>query len=292
MASVARGNGLLAKLGGVVGAKGRPACGRAQSSPPSSIYRGLVTGLNKAFIIDNQTKEALIREDPRSAEILKPVVRGRDVHPYRVDWDGLWLIATFPAAGVNIDDYPAVRRWLSSFGKRLHQTGEKLPGGLRARKKTQHDWWELQDSCAYYAEFEKPKILWPEISDEAAFALCREQMFCNNKVYFLTVPSGDDLLSLFTVLSSDVIRWYGRQITVTTGGGSHSWFKYSVEAFPIPQRGIEWSGAGLRRTGATGPPNRVPRPARAFAQRNAAVAELYGLTSQDQTLLDSLNASV
>ena len=68
-------------------------------------------------------------------------------------------------------------------------------------------------------------------------------MFCNNKVYFLTVPSGDDLLSLFTVLSSDVIRWYGRQITVTTGGGSHSWFKYSVEAFRFHSE--ESNGLGL-----------------------------------------------
>lgn len=101
------------------------------------MYRGLVTGLNEAFIIGNETKEELIREDPRSAELLKPIVKGRDVHAYRVDWEDLWLIATFPAAEVNIDEYPAIRRWLASFGRRIHQTGEKLPDGIRARKRTQ-----------------------------------------------------------------------------------------------------------------------------------------------------------
>ena len=207
-------------------------------------------------------------------------------------WAGLWLIATFPAAGVDIDEYPAVRRWLSSFGRRLYQTGERLPDGSRARKRTQHAWWELQDSCAYYGEFERPKVLWPEISDEAGFALCSQQMFCNNKVYFLTASSLDDLLFLFAVLSSDVIRWYGRQITVTTGAGAHSWFKYSVEAFPIPPRGTAWPAVSVEAREPQGRETGSPGPTRVLKERNVAVAKLYGLTRPEQALLDSLNGPV
>ena len=105
-----------------------------------AIYRGITTGLNEAFIIDNQTKDALIAEDPKSAEVIKPVLRGRDIQRYQAQWKGLWLIATFPALGLNIDDYPAVKRHLLSFGKqRLEQLGKRLPDGARSRKKTAND---------------------------------------------------------------------------------------------------------------------------------------------------------
>ena len=116
-----------------------------------AINRGVLTGFNKAFIIDNGTKEALIADDPRSADIIKPVLRGRDIKRYRAEWAGLWLIATFPALALNIDDYPAVKRHLQSFGKlRLEQSGRILPNGLKSRKKTMHAWYELQDTCAYH----------------------------------------------------------------------------------------------------------------------------------------------
>jgi len=202
--------------------------------PGISIYRGLVTGLNKAFIVDNETKEALIREDPRSAELLKRVVRGRDVHAYRVEWSGLWLIATFPAAEVDIDDYAAIRRWLSSFGRRLHQTGEKLPGGVRARKKTQHAWWELQDSCAYYGEFEKPKLIWIELADRGRFALDRRRLFVEATAFMATSSSADDLTWLCAVLNSAVASWWVRTTAPTSGAGATRWKKVYVETLPLP----------------------------------------------------------
>ena len=102
-----------------------------------AINYGIKTGYNDAFIIDNRTKEALVATDPKSAEILKPMVRGRDIRRYKADWQGLWLIATFPALGVSIDDYPAVKKHLLNFGKaRLEQSGKRLSDGTRSRKKT------------------------------------------------------------------------------------------------------------------------------------------------------------
>ncbi len=205
-------------------AAGRP----LREWPGISINYGIKTGLNRAFIVDNETKEGLIREDPRSAELLKPLVRGRDVKAWRVDWNGLWLIATFPATQVDIDRYPAIRRWLRSFGPRLHQTGETLAPGIKARKKTPHAWYELQDSCAYHEDFAKPKLMWPEITELPRFAFCEREVFCNNKVYLLTGgASVEELLYLCDVLNSRVLRWYTRHVMVTTGAGTPSWFKYS-----------------------------------------------------------------
>ena len=125
-----------------------------------SIYYGIKTGYNPAFIVDQTTRDALVRDDPKSAEILKPVLRGRDIARYRANWAGLWLISTFPSLGLDIEDYPAVKRYLLSFGKaRLAQEGRRLPGGGRSRKKTSNAWYELQDSCAYHEVFKGPKIL-------------------------------------------------------------------------------------------------------------------------------------
>ena len=102
---------------------------------------GIKTGLNEAFILDNQTKEALISEDPRSSEIIKPILRGRDIQRYKAHWKSLWLIDSHNGFGnlplaISIDDYPAVKRHLLTFGKaRLEQSGKRLPDGTRSRKK-------------------------------------------------------------------------------------------------------------------------------------------------------------
>ena len=108
-----------------------------------AINYGIKTGYNNAFIIDNDTKKALIAEDANSAGIIKQILRGCDIKRYQAEWGKLWLIATFPALAVNIDNYPAVKRHLLSFGKaRLEQSGRTLPNGTKSRKKTIHAWYE------------------------------------------------------------------------------------------------------------------------------------------------------
>ena len=162
----------------------------------SAINYGIKTGLNRdkrtgrgVFIIDNVTKEELIKEDPKSAEIIKPVLQGRDIKRYRHDWGKtkLWLIATLPSLKLNLDHYPAVKRHLLSFGKeRLAQAGRTLPDGTKSRKRTSHAWYELQDTCAYHAEFEKEKIIWGNLSIEPRFALTSEKIFISAPCNMLT----------------------------------------------------------------------------------------------------------
>jgi len=140
-------------------------------------YRGIVTGLNKAFVIDRQTRDRLIAEDPRSAEIIKPWLRGRDVKRWRVEWAELYVI--FTRRGVNIRQYPAIHAYLMQFKDRL------MPGVPGGRKPGSYHWYEIQDNTAYYAEFEKPKIVYPDISKRPEFAFDGGNHYVANTMYII-----------------------------------------------------------------------------------------------------------
>jgi hypothetical protein len=116
-----------------------------------SINYGIKTGCNEAFIIDKTKRDELIAKDSRSEELIRPILRGRDIKRYGYEFADQYIIATFPSRKYNIDDYPAVRDHLLNYGKkRLEQSGK--PG---ARKKTTHKWFETQDPIAYWDEFSK-----------------------------------------------------------------------------------------------------------------------------------------
>ena len=198
-----------------------------------TIYRGITTGLNDAFIIDNQTKEALVAQDPKSTEVIKPVLRGRDIQRYQARWKELWLIATFPAIAVNIDDYPAVKRHLLSFGKqRLEQSGKRLTNGTRARKKTTNAWFEMQDTCAYHAEFTKEKLFWIDLTEQGRFAYDESEMFCVNSAYMMT---GDSIKYLCAVLNSTLVTWFMRSSALNSGMGTTRWVRFTVDRIPVPK---------------------------------------------------------
>ena len=111
------------------------------------INYGIKTGLNEAFIIDTETRDRLVADDPRSAEIIKLILRGRDIKRYGYEWAGLYIIQT----GYDTDIpslYPAVY-------KHLLQHEEKA----RKRDDQGKNWWNLR-ACIYYGEFEKEKVVW------------------------------------------------------------------------------------------------------------------------------------
>ena len=198
-----------------------------------SIYYGIKTGLNAAFIIDNKTKEALIEQDPRSAEIIKPVLRGRDIQRYKARWAERWLIATFPSLRINIKNYPAVEQKLLLFGKdRLEQEGKPLTHGRRSRKKTPHKWFELQDTCAYHAHFAREKIIWMPMSERGRFCYSDTELYCVNSAYMM---SGNSLKYICAVLNSQLFAWYKQSIAPSTGMGLTVWLKYIVEELPVPK---------------------------------------------------------
>jgi len=192
------------------------------------INRGVLTGYNKAFIIDNETKEKLCREDPKSIEILKPILRGRDIGRYYYRWPGLWVIATFPSKKIDINRYPAVKNYLKSFGKRLEQSGK--PG---CRKKTPHKWFETQDNIAFWKDFEKEKIVWQEIVREPSFAYENGKMYCEATSFLMV---GKNLKYILGLLNSMPITFFFK--TFYAGGGlgneGYRYKKAFLEQIPLP----------------------------------------------------------
>lgn len=164
------------------------------------INYGIKTGLNEAFVIDDETKKELIKQDPKSAEIIKPLLRGRDLGRYSFKSPNLWLIGTFPTLKIDINKYPAVKKHLLSFGQdKLAQSGEK-----NARKKTGNEWFETQDQIGYWQNFEKPKIIYPNMVKDLSFTFDDEGYYLNDKCFIL---NGKHLQYLTAYFNSKLFRY-------------------------------------------------------------------------------------
>ena len=209
-------------------------CGIPLSKWNLSINRGILTGLNEAFIINQATKEKLIEEDPKSEEIIRPILRGRDIKRYQYSYADLWIIATFPSRNYDIDDYPSVKKHLLSFGiERLRQDGKSYQVNgetIRARKKTNNKWFETQDSIKYWDDFYKQKIVWGNLCLSSQFAIAEEGIFINAPSPII-VPGNKYLLA---VLNSSLGDWYIRQLGVTRNGGYFEYKPMFVEKLPVP----------------------------------------------------------
>jgi hypothetical protein len=177
-----------------------------------TINYGIKTGFNEAFIITEKKKDELITADPKSSEIIKPILRGRDVKRYRVDFADLWMITTFPSLNINIDEYPAVCEYLKSFGKKLHQTGlvidrDAQGNVIKSRKVTGNKWFETQDQIAYYTEFEKEKIVYAEIVFDSAFYFDKSSTYPEATAFVLT---GENIKYLTALLNSQLLTFVFR----------------------------------------------------------------------------------
>ena len=206
------------------------------------INYGIKTGFNDAFIISTKKRNEILdncssdEERQRTAELIRPILRGRDIKRYGYNWADLYLIATFPSRHYNIDDYPAVKAHLLSFGKeRLEQTGKKYiidAEEVKARKKTNNKWFETQDSISYWEDFNHPKIVWGEISDRSKFAYEAEGRYIPEATTFLM--SGANLPYLLCVLNSPLSEWFFSKVGTTTGVGTVRWKKYTIQELLIP----------------------------------------------------------
>ena len=203
--------------------------GIALKDLPISINYGIKTGYNDAFFIDEATKEHLIAEDPKSAELIHPLLRGRDLQAWYTSNEGQYLINPHngvPKKGIepiNIEDYPAIKRHLDQYLPQLTKRGDKgvTPYNLRA--------------CDYIEEFSKPKILYSEITAFFPFVYDTEGLMCNNKIFFIT--ANDDSVNLkyiTTILNSKLCKlwiWYN---CPELQGGTREIRKVYFENFRIP----------------------------------------------------------
>lgn len=149
---------------------GRPTLGEVYGAP----MRGIVTGLNDAFVVDRATRDRLITADPKSAELLKPFLRGENIKRWRVESEDLWLIDT-PKGKIDIDAYPAIRDHLLPFRPDLE------------KRATKQEWFELQQAqAAYQDRMERPKIVWPHFQPATRFAIDEAGFLLNNKCFFVS----------------------------------------------------------------------------------------------------------
>ena len=171
-----------------------------------NIYRGILTGYNEAFIIDKTKRDEILanckteEERQKTAEIIRPILRGRDIKRYSYEFADLYIITTFPSLKIDIESYPAVKQYLMSFGyDRLKQTGEK-----GARKKTNNKWFETQDSIGYWEDFSKQKIVYSNMCSEPSFYLDENGFLTNQKCFILT---GEYLKFLIAFFNSTLFKY-------------------------------------------------------------------------------------
>jgi type I restriction-modification system DNA methylase subunit len=182
-------------------------------------YRGILTGFNEAFIIDGTIKEELIKKDKKNSEIIKPLVRGRDINKYSFDFANKWLINSHNNPPVNIENYPVIKEHLNQYYEKLEKRGDKgiTPYNLR--------------NCAYLDKFDNVKIVYPDISDRLTFTFDNEGYYFNNTVYFIDSSSK----YLFALLNSKIVNYYYGFISSQLGSKGLRAFTVYLKEIPIPQ---------------------------------------------------------
>ncbi|EGC0983684.1 class I SAM-dependent DNA methyltransferase [Campylobacter coli] len=199
------------------------------------IYRGILTGYNEAFIITTEKRNEILAnckdeaEKERTAKLIRKMLRGRDIKRYSYEWAGLWVIGTFPSLKIDIEQYPALKQYLSQFLPRIEQSGEK-----GCRKKTSNKWFETQDNIAYYEEFEKEKIVYPETTQGAYFVYDNKGIFLEKTAFFIVC---ENLKYLLGLLSSNLITYYYKNFSqgCKLGTKGYQYNKHALENLPIPK---------------------------------------------------------
>ena len=196
-------------------------------------YRGILTGLNEAFVVDKATRDKLIAEHASSAEALKPILRGRDVKRWQVDFAEKYIIIiessenrTHPWSGQSASEaeevfantYPAIHAHLQTCRDRLI---ERYDQGRY--------FWELR-ACAYWEEFEKSKIVYPDIAQGAEFAYDDGGYFLGNTSYLLPTKE----MWLLGMLNSKAVFWFYTKTSTQIRGGFVRFIAQYVSQIPIP----------------------------------------------------------
>ncbi len=196
-------------------------------------YRGILTGLNEAFVVDRATRDRLLKEDASSTEVLKPMLRGRDVKRWRIDYQDLYLIRIESsenklhawsgkpekeAEKIFAQTYPVVHRWLEQFR-----------GKLIKRDDQGTYFWELR-SCKYWKDFEKTKIVYPDIAQNSEFAFDNGGYYLANTLYLMPTNK----LWLLGLLNSNTVFWFYTKTSTQIRGGFVRFIAEYVSQIPVP----------------------------------------------------------
>ena len=202
------------------------------------INYGIKTGFNEAFIISRAKRDEIIAADPKSAEIIRPILRGRDIKRYGYTFADLWVIlAKFGSQKYLENEYPAIFRHLEQYENKLKQRGQCRYTSNRKINTDkpypgQHHWLELDNnpSDKYLDDFSKQKIIWGNLCLNAQYAFAEEQYFISAPATMI-VPGDKYLLA---VLNSKLADFYIHTQGVTRSGGYFEYKPMFIERIPLP----------------------------------------------------------
>ena len=184
------------------------------------LLRGVVTGANDIFVVDQIKRDELIAEDAKNVEVIHPLLQGSQLRPWHNQQTDKYII--FTRRGIDIEAYPSIRDYLAENRERIEPKPTDLKGNgskWRGRKTGAYKWYEIQDAIDYWQDFQEPKILWPDISKLPRFTMDLNGHYLTNTGYM--IPMED--YYLLGVLSS----WA-------------TWFFISKTAQPLRLRGDRW----------------------------------------------------
>ena len=202
-----------------------------------NIYRGVLTGCNEAFIISGEKREEILRncttieEKQRTAELIRPILRGRDIKRYGYDWAGLWLINTHNGVRgqyppIDINEYPSIKRHLDQYWDKICARDDKgiTPYNLR--------------NCAYLDDFNQSKIIYPNMTKYLPFVFDTKQFVTNQKCFIVI---GENLAFLTAFFNSSLFKYCFRDSFPELQGGTRELSKIFFDKIPVyrPDKMIE-----------------------------------------------------
>jgi type I restriction-modification system DNA methylase subunit len=269
------------------------------------MFRGIVTGFNEAFIIDENTKDILLNEDPKNNEIIKPFLIGRDVKRYKFDNGRRFII--FTRRGIDIKEYPSIFNYLNQFKDKLIPKPKNWKGQeWKGRKPGSYQWYEIQDSIDYYLEFEKEKIIYPNICKRPEFTIDVNGFYTNQKCFII---SKNDKY-LLGILNSLIMMFFFRTTIPKLRGDFYEPGYVFMKNFPVHK--INFTNLaeveqhdrmvtlvermlGLHKRDPQ-TPQEADRIQREIAATDAAidklVYELYGLTEEEVRIVEGEAGSI
>lgn len=199
------------------------------------INYGIKTGYNDAFIIDTAKRDEILancqseNERERTAELIRPILRGRDIKRYGYNWANLWLINTHNGIRgklerIHIEDYPAVKAHLDQYWDRISKRADKgdTPYNLR--------------NCAYLEDFSKPKIIYPNMTKYMPFVYDEANFLTNQKCFIIT---GQNMAYLNAFLNSSLFKYCFRDSFPELQGGTRELSKIFFDKIPVKLVSLE-----------------------------------------------------
>lgn len=193
------------------------------------IYYGIKTGLNEAFVIDEATKKALIKADPKAKQIIKPFLAGRDIKRNEQPSPDKFLILIPRGVTNKKRGKLSPEDWMEATYPSIWEHFKPFKEKAIARYDQGEFWWELR-ACEYYDQFEVPKITVPAIVKSASYAYDTKGIFSNDKTFI--IPHSDKYL--LAILNSKACDFYLKSIASTKQGGYFEYKPMYVSKLPIP----------------------------------------------------------